>query len=68
MTVVRATILQLCTGRFLTASLLGQLLDRSHVGLRTRYLYPMVREGLLLQKYPQATNRPDQAYTTAGSE
>jgi hypothetical protein len=24
----------------------------------------MVHEGLLRQKYPEATNRPDQAYTT----
>ena len=64
--VVRATILQLCVGRSLTADRLGELLNRNPAGLRNRYLSPMVGEGLLVLKYPAATNHPDQAYTTAG--
>ncbi len=63
-----ATICDLCEGRFLTSSQLADLLDRSPEGLRKRFLTPMVREGLLMQKYPAATNRPDQAYTTAGEQ
>jgi ATP-dependent DNA helicase RecG len=67
-TVVRATILQLCAGRFLTADSLGVLLNRNPSGLQIRYLSAMVGEGLLQLKYPKATNRPDQAYTTARTE
>ena len=66
--VVRATILELCSGRYLTVKQLSDLLQRNQVHLRNAYLAPMVREGLLQQKYPQATNRPDQAYTTAGEQ
>jgi len=66
--VVRATILQLCVGRSLTADRLGELLNRNPAGLRNRYLSPMVGEGLLVLKYPAATNRPDQAYTAAGEQ
>ena len=62
--VVRATILRLCTNRLLTRDQLGELLHRNSLGLRDRYLSPMVREGLLQLKYPEATNRPDQAYMT----
>ncbi|MGI5939648.1 MAG: RNA-binding domain-containing protein [Thermoleophilia bacterium] len=65
---VRETILHLCTHRFLTANRLGELLNRNPAGLQLRYLSPMVGEGLLVMKYPKATNRPDQAYTTAGEE
>ena len=64
--VVRATILQLCVGRSLTADRLGELLNRNPAGLRNRYLSPMVGDGLLVLKYPAARNRPDQAYTAAG--
>ena len=62
------TILALCAERFLTPVQLASLLNRSSEGLRKRFLTPMVRDGLLRQKYPAATNRPDQAYTTADDE
>jgi len=65
---VRAAIVDLCTGRYLTAKQLSDLLQRNQLHLRHAYLAPMVSEGLLQQKYPQATNRPDQAYTTAGEQ
>jgi ATP-dependent DNA helicase RecG len=61
---MRSLILALCTGIYLTAVELGQLLNRNTVGLRTRFLGKMVAEGLLLRKYPDEPNRPDQAYTT----
>jgi ATP-dependent DNA helicase RecG len=63
---VRAAIVDLCTERYLTAKQLSDLLQRNQLHLRHAYLAPMVSEGVLQQKYPQATNRPDQAYTTAG--
>ena len=63
-----ATISELCTGRFLTSSQLAELLGRNPEGLRRRYLTPMVRKGLLRPRYPEATNRPDQAYTAAGGQ
>jgi len=60
---MKRTIRELCTGRFLTAEELAALLDRTAANLRSRCLTPMVREGLLRLRYPQATNRSDQAYT-----
>lgn len=61
---MRHLILSICDGVYLTAVELGQLLRRNPVGLRTRFLGKMVAEGLLLRKYPDEPNRPDQAYTT----
>lgn len=61
---VREVIVRLCAGHYLTADELGKLLDRNPDGLRNRYLSPMVTEGLLKLRYPDAANRPDQAYTT----
>ena len=60
----RQIILALCRGRYLTANDLGQLMNRSPQNLRSRFLTPLVEEGLLLRKYPAEPNRPDQAYTT----
>lgn len=62
---LRETIVTLCKGRFLTAGQLGELLHRHPDGLRSRYLMPMVQEGLLRLRYPAAVHRPDQAYTTS---
>lgn len=65
---VRAVILKLCTGRHLTADQLGEFLHRNPDGLRSRYLSPMVSEGLLRLRYPAAANRPDQAYTAVSED
>ncbi len=59
----RQLILKLCQKRFLTAGHLGELLHRSPVALRARFLKPMVAEGALRLRYPDKPNRPDQAYT-----
>ena len=59
----RQIISELCAGRYLTATELASLMDRHPVGLRTRFLAPMVNEGLLLRKYPNEPTRSDQAYT-----
>ena len=61
-------ILELCDGRYLTASDLGELMNRSSNNLRNRFLSPMVDEGFLRRKYPAEPNRPDQAYTRANRQ
>lgn len=65
---VQQVILKLCTGRYLTAEQLGDLLNRNPVGLRSRYLSPMVTDGLLRLLHPATANRPDQAYTAAEAQ
>lgn len=60
---VRKVIIELCSGRFLTVESLSSLLKRNPAGIRNQYLTPMVREGILRLRYPEAPNRPDQAYT-----
>ena len=60
----RRIILRLCENPYLTAVEIGELMDRNPMGLRSRFLTPMVEEGLLLRKYPYEPNRPDQAYKT----
>ncbi|OGV63878.1 MAG: hypothetical protein A3K18_35035 [Lentisphaerae bacterium RIFOXYA12_64_32] len=62
----RRLILDVCKGRHLTGVQIGALLVRNPVGLRQRFLRPMVAAGLLRFKYPDEPNRPDQAYTAAG--
>jgi len=61
---MRSIILELCRGRYLMATVLSQIVSRNVVGLRDRFLTPMVREGLLVRKHPEEPNRPDQAYMT----
>jgi ATP-dependent DNA helicase RecG len=60
----RSIILQLCNQHFLTAAHLAELMNRNSASLRSRFLTPMVREGLLQLLYPDKPNRPDQAYRT----
>ncbi|MCB7130131.1 MAG: hypothetical protein J3T61_11405, partial [Candidatus Brocadiales bacterium] len=64
----RKIILQLCGGYFFTAVELGELMSRNPNSLRSRFLTPLVEEGLLVRKFPDEPNRPDQAYTTAVQE
>jgi ATP-dependent DNA helicase RecG len=65
---LKAIILMLCTGRYLTASKIGQLLGRNAKNLQERFLAPMIREGSISLKFPHEPNRPDQAYTTSIQE
>jgi ATP-dependent DNA helicase RecG len=59
----RRIIMELCTGRYLTAAQIGAIMDRRPDLLRERFLGPMVREGLLALRYPHELTRPNQAYT-----
>ena len=61
---IRNVIIQLCKGRHLTVDSLACYLNRNPVALRSRFLNPMVRQGVLSLCYPNALNHPDQAYTT----
>jgi len=61
--VLRATILALCSGRFLGLRVLAHALHRNPADLRTRTLMPMVQEGLLQAAYPNAPRAPRQSYT-----
>ena len=60
---IRKTVIILCKDRYLTAEQISQLMKRNVDGLRNRYLSPMVGEKLLKLRYPEAANRPSQAYT-----
>lgn len=55
-------VLQLCEELYLTAAHLAELTNRNSSSLRSRFLTPMVRSGLLELRYPDKPNRPDQAY------
>lgn len=62
---LRAVVLALCRGRFLTAEQIADLCRREVEGLRDRTLTKLVKEGALLHRFPDQPNRPDQAYTTS---
>ncbi|MEP0547500.1 MAG: ATP-binding protein [Rhodothermales bacterium] len=64
---VRRTILELCTGRYLTLQELADLLNRDPRTLRTHYIPELVSEGRLEQKYPTKSD-PRQAYRTRDEE
>jgi ATP-dependent DNA helicase RecG len=59
---VRETILALCSGRYLSLQQLSQLLGRAPDALSQHYLTPMLREDLLVLRYPDARKHPMQAY------
>ena len=61
----RQIILSLCDGRYLTNQQIAVLLKRHASNTQDRFIGPMVKEGLLVMKFPGEPNRPDQAYTKA---
>jgi len=59
------TILQeLCAEKYLTLSILTELLDRSEDYIRKDVLNPMVENQELIRAFPQSPNDPRQAYTS----
>ena len=56
---LRAVILALCRGRYLTAEQLSTLCNRDVKGLRDKTLSKMVTEGALRFRHPDAPNRPE---------
>lgn len=65
---MRSLIATLCAQRWLTSRELGALLQRDADNLQTRLLTAMVREGLLVLRFPDVPNRPDQAYRSLGTK
>jgi ATP-dependent DNA helicase RecG len=63
--VMRATIVAICTGDYLTLQQLAVLLGRSPKGLQEHHLAPMAREGRLQLRFPDNLNHPQQAYGAA---
>ncbi len=59
---MNAIILQLCEGRWISRRQLADLLNRNAERIRSRFLSPMVEQGLLRLRYPEKPNRVDQAY------
>ncbi len=62
---VKRTIIDLCTDRFLSLRDLSALLNREQETLRTGFISKMVREGLLELRYPDIPSHREQAYRTA---
>ena len=58
---MRQAILEACQDRFISAFEFSKILNRNVKNLRERYLWQMVKEGLLETKYSEA-NHPNQAY------
>ena len=56
------TIRLLCIGRSLTLEQLEEFLGRSPETIRTHYLNPMVKRGILKLKYPDKPTHPAQGY------
>lgn len=59
---MQALVMRLCDGRWLTSKDLAALLNRDAENLQSRILGGMVKKGQLELKFPDVSNRPDQAY------
>ncbi len=64
--ITQATVVKLCTGRYLGRQVLAHLLNRHADDLWRRFLNPMVTQGQLKPAFP-APRDPRQAYTAAAS-
>lgn len=62
---VREAILALCSNDFLRAEAIATRLNRNAQGLRNDYIIPMLNEGLLVARFPDTPNHPQQAYKRA---
>jgi hypothetical protein len=65
--IMRATILQLCDGHYVTRSSLAELLNRTADTLRHQYLGTMIDDKSLTLAFPQTPNDKRQAYITTSS-
>ncbi|MDF5712897.1 MAG: hypothetical protein PUP93_03180 [Rhizonema sp. NSF051] len=64
---MQATILKLCLNEYLLLKTLAELVERSPDTIRTHYVTPMLKKGLLELKYPEQPNHPQQGYKAVGS-
>lgn len=51
----RTAILKLCEGQFRSLGDIANALEANKHTIRSRYLYPMVREGMLAREFPPGT-------------
>ncbi len=61
--IIEQIIKDLCTGDYFKASEIAQLLSKREDYTKRKYLSPMIESGLLVYKYPDMINHPEQAYT-----
>jgi ATP-dependent DNA helicase RecG len=59
---LKAVILALCDGRYITLQALAVIVNRKPVALRNEYLSPMVRETVLSMAFPATPTHERQAY------
>ena len=62
---LRSRILETCATKYLSVAELAALLGRSEATIRINYVSPMVKDGLLEERYPETPTHPKQAYRTA---
>lgn len=62
--VMEEIIKKLCEDRWLTRREISDLVNRHPDSVRTRFLTPMVKHGILRLRHPNSPNRVDQAYQT----
>lgn len=60
----RAEIQKICESQFVSLKEISEALNANKHTIRSRYLYPMVREGLLTQEHPPGT-KSTQRYKAA---
>jgi ATP-dependent DNA helicase RecG len=58
----RMIIKKLCSGRYLTADRIGELMDRGKDKLQKNFLTAMVSDGELILRFPEQPTHPEQAY------
>lgn len=63
--VMKAAVLEICKGHYITLSCLAQLVQRDPEALRQRYLKHLAKDGKLKLAFPTAPTHAKQAYRTA---
>jgi len=59
---MRAIILELCDNQFLSLKEISEIVERDPKSIQEQYLTKMVAEELLLLKFTDVKNHPEQAY------
>jgi ATP-dependent DNA helicase RecG len=62
--VIQAVVIHLCSIRPFTADELAQILQRNKKWVKSSYLVPLIRDGILEYTLPGSPKHPDQAYRT----
>lgn len=62
---MKAVVLELCNGHYITLSCLAQLVNRNSDAFRQQYLKPLAKDSKLKLAFPTAPTHAKQAYRTA---